>query len=187
MRQDDVARKRGEVVPAARGAVLEIGIGSAMNLRFYGPDVSSLSGIDTSKELLDWARPKAAAAAMPVLLARASAQALPFIGERFDTVVVTWSLCSVADPRSALAEARRVLKTGGSLIFIEHGLAPDASVRGWQRRLTPLWRNLAGGCHLDRSMDVLIREAGFHINELETGYIPGPRFATFMYQGHARK
>ena len=102
-----------------------------------------------------------------------------------DSVVSTWTLCSVADPAAALAEVRRVLRPGGLLVFAEHGLAPDATVARWQRRLTPCWQHLAGGCHLDRRMDALLGAAGFRIERLETLYLGGPRLATFMYRGTA--
>ena len=102
-----------------------------------------------------------------------------------DTAVTTWSLCSIANVADALREMRLVLRPGGTLIFVEHGLAPDAGVRKWQNRLTPFWRPFTGGCHLNRKMDDLVRDAGFAIAELHTGYIPGPRALTFMYQGRA--
>ena len=102
-----------------------------------------------------------------------------------DTVVVTWSLCSIGNAAEALREMRRVLNTGGMLIFVEHGLAPDVRVRKWQNRLTPIWRPFAGGCHLNRKMDDLVRGAGLTIAELQMEYVPGPRALTFMYQGRA--
>jgi ubiquinone/menaquinone biosynthesis C-methylase UbiE len=104
-----------------------------------------------------------------------------------DSVVITWSLCSIEQPETTLVEVRRVLKEDGQLIFAEHGLAPDAAVRSWQNRLTPVWKRLAGGCHLNRKMDDLIRAAGFSVTGLETLYIPGPRLATYMYIGTGRR
>jgi len=100
-------------------------------------------------------------------------------------VVMTWTLCSVDDPMAALREIRRVLKSDGRLLFAEHGLAPDRSVRRWQHWLTPLWKHVAGGCHLDRDMSGLIAKAGFRIDRLATGYMRGARPMTFMYEGCA--
>jgi SAM-dependent methyltransferase len=120
-----------------------------------------------------------------VSLTRASAERLPFLDAVFDTVVMTWTLCSVADPALALAETRRVLKPGGRLVFVEHGLAPEPGVARWQRGLTPCWRHIAGGCHLDRRIDDLVCAAGFRLDAIETGYIKGPKPWTFLYHGSA--
>jgi ubiquinone/menaquinone biosynthesis C-methylase UbiE len=187
MSRDDVARLRAAHVPAARGTVLEVGIGSGLNLPFYTSAVTRLYGIDPSDELLEMAKEKAAAAPFPVELLKGDAGRIPLPSASIDAVVVTWSLCSIANPDGALGEMHRVLTPAGLLIFVEHGLAPDAGVRKWQNRLTPFWRPLAGGCHLNRKMDDLVRGAGFFISELATGYIPGPRALTFMYQGRAEK
>lgn len=187
MTREEATRLRAAHVPAARGAVLEVGIGSGLNLPFYTSGVTHLYGVDPSAELLAMAREKVAAAPFPVELVHGSADRIPLADASVDTVVVTWSLCSIANPWDALGEMRRVLKPGGALIFVEHGLAPDAGVRKWQNRLTPLWRPLAGGCHLNRKMDDLVRGAGFTIADLRMEYVPGPSAFTFMYQGRARK
>jgi SAM-dependent methyltransferase len=100
---------------------------------------------------------------------------------------MTWTLCSIPNPNAALHEMRRVLKTGGRLLFVEHGLSPEARIIRWQHRLTPCWKRIGGGCHLDRKMDDLIRAAGFGIDTIETGYMAGPRVFTFMYRGSAMK
>jgi ubiquinone/menaquinone biosynthesis C-methylase UbiE len=185
MARAELARLRAVHVPAARGVVLEAGIGSGLNLPFYTAEVTKLYGVDPSAELLALARPKTRGLGFPVELLRQEAERIPLETGSVDTVVMTWSLCSIRDPVSALRELHRVLKPGGALIFIEHGLAPDAGVRKWQNRLTPIWRRLAGGCHLDRKMDDLIRGAGFKIASVEMGYAPGPRFATYTYEGRA--
>jgi ubiquinone/menaquinone biosynthesis C-methylase UbiE len=165
--------------------VLEIGVGSGLNLPLYGPAVERVYGIDPSPELLDRARKQMAG--VPGSLVRTSAEQLPFAAAAFDTLVMTWTLCSIPNPSAALTEMRRVLKLGGRLLFVEHGLSPEPRVIRWQHRLTPCWRRIGGGCHLDRKMDDLIRTAGFRLDALETGYMKGPKPWTFMYQGTATK
>ena len=187
MSQDDVTRLRAVHVPRARGAVLEVGIGSALNLPFYTSAVTQLVGIDPSAGLLALARERVVAAPFPVELLQRGADRIPLAAASIDTAVFTWTLCSVANPDAVLGEVRRVLKPGGTLIFVEHGLAPDAGVRTWQNRLTPVWRRVAGGCHLNRQVDAIIAAAGFTIEELRAEHIPGPRVLTFMYGGSARK
>jgi len=187
MTREDATRLRAAHVPAACGVVLEVGIGSGLNLPFYTTRVTHLYGVDSSAELLAMAREKAGAAPFPVELVHGSADRLLLADASIDTVVVTWSLCSIANAADALREMRRVLKPDGTLIFVEHGLAPDAGVRKWQNRLTPFWRPLAGGCHLNRKMDDLVRGAGFTIADLRMEYVPGPSAFTFMYEGRARK
>ncbi|RPI53209.1 MAG: class I SAM-dependent methyltransferase [Acidobacteria bacterium] len=185
MSRDEATRLRRTYIPRARGIVLEIGIGSGLNLPFYTKDVTRLYGVDPSAELLAMARARAASASFPVELLNQSAERLPLAEGSIDTVVVTWSLCSVADPVAALGEIRRVLTPDGTFIFVEHGLAPDAGVQKWQNRLTPAWRRVAGGCRLNRPMAAMIRDAGFTIADLRTEYVPGPRPMTFMYEGTA--
>jgi ubiquinone/menaquinone biosynthesis C-methylase UbiE len=185
MRSDDVAELRRDVVGAARGDVLEIGIGSGLNLGLYGEAVRSVVGVDPSPALLAKAGRRARAGRIAVELVEGTAERLPFTAERFDSVVTTWTLCSIPAAPEALAEVRRVLKPGGLLHFIEHGLAPEPGVQRWQRRLTPLWKPLAGGCHLDRAIDTLIEGAGFRIARLDAFYGRGFRISGFMYRGAA--
>jgi ubiquinone/menaquinone biosynthesis C-methylase UbiE len=187
MGREDATRLRAAHVPAARGVVLEVGIGSGLNLPFYQSGVTHVYGIDPSAPLLAMAKANAAAAPFAVVLIRGSADRIPLADASIDTVVVTWSLCSIGNVSGALREMRRVLKPGGTLIFVEHGLAPDAGVRTWQNLLTPRWRPIAGGCHLNRKMDDLVSGAGFEVTELRTQYLPGPRAFTFTYQGRAEK
>ena len=187
MTREAVTRLRAANVPAARGAVLEVGIGSGLNLPFYTRSVTHVCGVDSSAELLAMARERAAAAPFPVELVHGSADRIALGDASVDTVVATWSLCSIANAPDALREMRRVLKPGGTFIFVEHGLAPDAGVRKWQNLLTPVWRPFTGGCHLNRKMDDLVRGAGFTIAELRTHYLPGPCAFTFTYQGRAEK
>jgi ubiquinone/menaquinone biosynthesis C-methylase UbiE len=176
---------RQRTIETARGLVLEIGVGSALNLPFYGRAVDRVYGLDLSPDLLRLAQERTADAVVPVSLLRASAEHLPFAVAVFDTIVMTWTLCSIADPLAALLEMRRVLKPGGDLLFVEHGLSPEIRIARWQHWLTPCWKRIGGGCHLDRKMDDLIRAAGFQINAVETGYMKGPKPWTFMFQGSA--
>jgi ubiquinone/menaquinone biosynthesis C-methylase UbiE len=186
MRSKEVTAQRTELVPQARGRVLEVGIGSGLNLPFYGPEVMEVDGVDPSPELLRQARRRAAVARFPVRLHPDSAERLPFPDGTFDTAVMTWTLCSIPDPEAALREVRRVLRPAGRLLFVEHGSSPEPAVATWQRRLEPVWRRVSGGCHLTRKVDDLVRAAGFRIDSLATGYLPGPRVFTFRYQGDAR-
>lgn len=183
--QKPMARLRSRYVPRARGDVLEIGIGSGLNLAHYGPDVASLTALDPAAELTVKARERAAAAPVPVNILQISGEEIPAADARFDSIVCTWTLCSIPNVYAALREMHRVLKPGGEFLFIEHGAAPDAAVRRWQRRLEPLWKPIGGGCHLTRDTRELIEDAGFRIGELATGYEPGPRWAAFMTHGVA--
>jgi ubiquinone/menaquinone biosynthesis C-methylase UbiE len=185
MRNQDLVPFRSRVGRAATGRVLELGIGPALNLPFYGPDVTSVTGIDPSPQLLAMAADKQGDHRIEVRLIQGSAQALPMDGRTFDTVVTTWTLCTVPSAAAALAEARRVLKPGGRLLFAEHGRAPDAAVARWQDRLDPLWTRIAGGCHMNRPIADLVAGAGFRLDCLETAHISGPRVLTFMYSGGA--
>jgi len=174
---------RQRTVSQARGRVLEIGVGSGMNLSLYGRQVERVCGIDPSAGLL-----RRAAARRPAnaALVEASAETLPFDKGSFDTVVTTWTLCTIPQVIAALREMHRVLRPDGRLLFVEHGLAPDRNIERWQHRLTPCWRCLGGGCHLDRKIDDLISAGGFRIARLDTAYMQGrPSPFTFMYEGVA--
>jgi ubiquinone/menaquinone biosynthesis C-methylase UbiE len=186
MRQAHLLPHRQHVVGAAEGRVLEIGIGSGLNLPLYGARVSSVIGLEPSPALLRMARPRASAATIPISLLDASAEAIPLASGSIDTIVVTWTLCTIPDTSRALAEMRRVLRPGGALLFVEHGRAPEPGVARWQDRLDPLWSRLAGGCHLNRKVDDLMTEAGFRIEALEHSRLPGPPTHNFLYQGRAR-
>jgi ubiquinone/menaquinone biosynthesis C-methylase UbiE len=186
MRQTQLEKFRREVVAAASGRVLEIGVGSGLNFPFYGEQVKIVIGIDPSPRLLAMASRRAEAARVRAELLQASATAIPLADDTIDTIVMTWTLCSIPDPLTALREMRRVLKPDGRLLFIEHGLSPEAGVERWQHRLTPMSGHISGGCHLDRKMDDLIRSAGFELTEIRTEYARGPRMFTYMYEGCAR-
>jgi ubiquinone/menaquinone biosynthesis C-methylase UbiE len=187
MRNDLLDGYRRSVIGPARGLVLEIGVGPGLNLPLYGPAVDHVRAIDPSPELLRSARDRGTGALAPASLLQASAEQLPFADEVFDTIVMTWTLCSIPHPVGALTEMRRVLRPGGRLLFVEHGLSPEPRIAHWQRWLTPCWKRIGGGCHLDRKMDALIRGAGFGLDVIETGYMKGPKPWTFMYQGSATK
>lgn len=181
-----VMKTRSLVVPEAEGEVLEIGIGTGLNLAFYDPArVSRITGVDPAAQMQALARRRAETIGIPVETIALELGEIRAEDGRFDSIVCTFTLCSIPDALAALREMRRVLKPGGRLHFAEHGLAPELPVVRWQRRLTPWWKPLAGGCHLDRDIPRLIEAGGFHIRELHSGYLPGPRPMTFVYRGWA--
>ncbi len=183
------ARQRRKVVPQAEGRVLEIGIGSGLNLAFYDPaKVESVTAIDPSPELRARAEQAPRPNGLRVTLEHGAGEQLPYESATFDTVVCTYTMCSVAAVERALAEMRRVLKPGGAYLFCEHGLAPDADVARWQRRLDPLWKRVAGNCHLSRPVAATIAANGFTVEETDSMYLPGtPRFAGWNEWGRARR
>ena len=184
MKQEHFEPYRRRAVSAARGRILEIGVGSGLNLPLYGPG-TRLVGLDPSNKLLSMAREAAADRAQSIELIEGSAESLPLPDHEFDTVVTTWTMCSIPNLPRALGEVRRVLKADGKLVFAEHGRAPESTVVRWQNALTPVWKRIGGGCHLNRPIDQLIVAAGFRIDGLKTGYMKGPKPMTFMYEGEA--
>lgn len=179
-------RQRAKVVPAATGRVLEVGIGSGLNLPYYDArQVDRLWGLDASGDMWALAQGRAAEVEIPLEFLEASADRIPLGDNSVDTVVVTYTLCSVVDVHAVLADLRRVLRPGGKMLFCEHGLAPDQNVRKWQNRLNPVWRKLGGGCNLNRDMPGFLRRGGFDIRSLDTMYIPGWKPASFNYWGVA--
>jgi ubiquinone/menaquinone biosynthesis C-methylase UbiE len=182
-----VQSKRKELVPQARGRVLEIGMGTGRNLPFYDRSrITQLVGVDPALQMHRLAQQRSQKAGLHVELVGLSAERLPLPDESFDTVVCTYTLCSIPDPVLALHEVKRVLKPGGRFLFCEHGRAPDLSVARWQDRLQPLWKPLAGGCHLDRDVPLLLSDVGLQV-DLQQGYVPGPRPLTYHYWGQASK
>lgn len=186
MRQSQLDEYTRKVAGQAYGRVLEIGVGSGLNFTRYGKQVEAVIGLDPSPRLLAMARTRAKQAGVLAWFVQDTAATLPFADRVMDSVVMTWTLCSVPEPLAALREIRRVLKQQSKLLFVEHGLAPHHQVAQWQRRLTPLWRCISGGCHLDRKADNLIRAAGFELEALDRNYAQGPRLFTYFYQGCAR-
>ncbi|TWI57465.1 methyltransferase family protein [Pseudomonas duriflava] len=178
--------QRRSLIPLACGHVLEIGIGTGLNLAYYDRTrVERIVGLDPALDMHPLAAKRIQQTGLTVELVGLSAERIPFEAAQFDTVVITYSLCSIPDPLAALKEMHRVLKRQGRLIFCEHGAAPDASVRCWQDRLTPAWSRLAGGCQLNRDIPQLLRQAGFQPDTLEKAYLPGPRPLTYSYWGTA--
>jgi len=180
-----VGRQRMKVVPRAQGQVLEIGLGTGLNLPFYDAKrVSGIVGVEPSLKMHGLALKRGRAARLPVEIVGLGAERLPLADRAFNTVVCTYTLCTIPEPVAALQEVRRVLAPGGRLLFSEHGLAPDESVRKWQARLQPIWGKFSGGCQLGRDIPAILREAGFEV-EVQAMYIPGPRFASYHYWGEA--
>ena len=186
---EDVAELRGAVVPLARGAVFELGCGGGFNQSLYDKSqVTSFAGIDPSARLLDDARERAAKKGWDADIREGRGEAIPFGDGAFDTVVCTYTLCSVDDPAQVLAEMRRVLKPGGRLLFLEHGRAPDPGPAKWQRRIEPVWKHIAGNCHLTREIGPAIRRAGFEVDPIGQRYFEkAPKWAGWMEWGVARR
>ena len=180
-------KQRAKIVPQAEGRVLELGIGMGLNLGFYDPArVESVTGVDPAPELRAVAEAAPRAPGLKVSVEDGTAEALPFADASFDCVVCTFTLCSVQAPGAALSEARRVLKPGGRFLYCEHGLSPDGDVAKWQRRIEPVWKRIAGGCHLTRPVATAIAAAGFRIARQDSMYVPGtPRFAGWNEWGEA--
>ena len=184
---EPIARQRAKIVPLAEGRVVEIGIGSGHNLPHYDPSrVRSLVGVDPDAALWERGAARREGLAFPVERLGLSGESIPLDDACADTVVVTYSLCTIADPVRALHEMGRILRPGGQLLFCEHGRAPDGCVARWQRRIDPVWTRLAGGCHMGRDIPGLIRNAGFDLAAAEARYIPGPRVLSYTYFGEAR-
>lgn len=179
--------QRKKVVPMATGQILEIGIGTGLNLDYYDPSkVERVIGLDPSEESWKLAGERAENLPFEVDFIGLEAEEIPLEADSVDTVLMTYSLCTIPGPVTALEGMRRVLKPGGKLIFCEHGSAPDEAVRKWQDRLNPMWGRLFGGCNLNRKIPDLLDEGGFRVTQLDTMYLPGtPGFAGFNYWGVA--
>lgn len=187
--QGQVMKRRSQLVPLATGDVFELGCGGGLNQEFYQSDlVSSFSGIDPHAGLLEAARARAQDRGWRHDIREGVGEAIPFPERSFDTVVCTFTLCSVVDPAQVMGEMQRILRPGGKLLFLEHGRAPDADVARWQDRIEPVWKRIAGNCHLTRPIGAALRGAGFEVEPLGQGYLPkAPRFAAWNEWGIARK
>lgn len=185
MAGEDFAEQRARALAGVRGRVLELGFGSGLNLPHYPPEVTEVLALDPVRVNRKLARRRIEEAEVPVEWVGLRGEEVPLDADSVDFVTSTWTLCTIPDPGRALDEVRRVLRPGGALVFLEHGLSPDPRVARWQRRLTPLQRRVCGGCHLDRPIDRTVQEAGFELVELETYSMKGARVATWMYRGRA--
>mgnify|MGYP001817692296 FL=1 len=182
----DIERQRRAVVPHAAGRVLEVGMGPGLNLPFYDPSrVEFVWGLEPNDGMRTVVAERIEQASVEVRWLDLPSEEIPLDDDSVDTVVLTYTLCSITDWERALDQMRRVLKPDGQLLFAEHGESPDESVRRWQHRIDPVWTRLAGGCHITRRIPDLIERGGFHIDHLEEGYLPGPRISAFQSWGHA--
>ena len=186
--QPAVMKDRSKIIPKARGDVLELGCGGGINLQFYDRSkVDKLTGLDPSAELLDYTRKEAKALGFNMDILDGVGEAMPFADDSFDTLLTTFTLCSVQDGKQVLKEMRRVLKPGGKILFLEHGRAPDKGPEKWQARIEPVWKHIAGGCHLHRPVSKLFEAEGFALQDNDGHYAPKtPRWLGWMEFGEAR-
>ena len=181
--------QREKIVPLAEGTVLDVGIGSGLNIPYYNKSkIKYLYGLDPSIELLNLAKPLAKKNELEIEFLECGAEAIPLPNDSIDTVVITYTLCTIPDTQLSTKEIIRVLKPSGKLLFCEHGIAPDINVAKWQKRINPIWSKIAGGCNLNRDIPKLIRSSGLKISKMEEMYIPStPKFAGYNYWGVAKK
>ncbi len=182
-----VLKQREKIVPQAEGRILEIGMGSGINIPFYDPaKVEKVWGLEPSEGMREKARPRVEAAPFELEWLGLPGEEIPLDNDSADTIVLTYTLCTIPDWRAAVEQMRRVLKPGGKLLFSEHGKAPDEAVRKWQDRINPVWKKIGGGCHLNRDIPKLLTEGGFDIKQLDSMYVPStPKVAGFTYWGYA--
>lgn len=182
-----IEKQRAKIVPLAKGRVLEIGIGSGLNLPHYDPaQVTKVIGVDPDEHIWKRSQSRRAKVKFPIERIGLSGEDIPLDSGTMDTVVVTYSLCTIPDPVKALREMRRILKPDGEILFCEHGRAADANIVKWQKRIDPIWSKVAGGCHSGRDIPKLLQDAGLEARELHQQYIPGPKVLSYNYWGRAR-
>ena len=181
--------QRDKIVTLAEGVVLDVGIGSGLNIPFYNKSkIKHLYGLDPSKELLEIAKPVAEKNQLAIEFLQCEAENIPLPDNSIDTVLITYTMCTISNVSLANSEIIRVLKNDGKLLFCEHGLAPDKKVANWQKRINPIWTKIAGGCNLDRDIPNLITSSGLKIDNMEEMYLPStPKFAGYNYWGVAKK
>lgn len=181
--------QRAKIVPLAEGVVLDIGIGSGLNIPFYNKSkIKYLYGLDPSKELIEMAKPLANLNQIEIEFLECGAENIPLLDNSIDTVLITYTMCTIQDVILSNSEIKRVLKDNGKLLFCEHGLAPDKNIAKWQKRINPIWNKIAGGCNLNRNIPDIITSSGFKISSIEEMYLPNtPKFAGYNYWGVARK
>lgn len=182
-----IRKQRERVVSLAEGRVLEVGIGSGLNIPYYNRDkISHVWGLEPSEGMRRKAQKNLRRAGFEIEWLDLPGEEIPLDDKSADTVLLTYTLCTIPDWYRALRQMRRVIRPGGTLIFCEHGEAPDEGVKKWQERIDPIWKRVAGGCHLTRPIPRYIEEGGFSIREMQSEYIPGPKFAAFTYWGIAK-
>lgn len=181
--------QRDKIVPLAEGVVLDVGIGSGLNIPCYNKSkIKHVYGLDPSKELLEIAKPVAEKNQLAIEFLQCEAENIPLPDNSIDTVLITYTMCTISNVSLANSEIIRVLKNDGKLLFCEHGLAPDKKVANWQKRINPIWTKIAGGCNLDRDIPNLITSSGLKIDNMEEMYLPStPKFAGYNYWGVAKK
>ena len=182
-----ILKQREKVVPQAVGRVLEVGMGTAINIPYYDASkIEMVWGLEPSEGMRRKAAPRIAKAPFPIEWLGLPGEQIPLDNDSADTVLLTYTLCTIPDAAQALGQMRRVLKPGGRLLFVEHGAAPDENVRRWQERINPIWKRLAGGCNINREIPHMIESAGFKIEDIDTMYVPGtPKIDGFQYRGSA--
>ena len=182
----EIQEQRKKVVPQAEGIVLEVGMGSALNIPFYNKEkIDFVWGLEPSEGMRKIAKPNINKAPFEIRWLDLPSEEIPLDDHSVDTVVLTYTLCTIPDWQQALQQMRRVLKPEGKLLFCEHGQAPDAQVQKWQNKINPVWKKIAGGCNLNRPIPDCLQKGGFKIQEIDTKYLPGPKFAGFNYWGIA--
>lgn len=182
-----IRKQREKIIPLAEGVVLEVGIGSGQNLPHYKADkVSKIIGVDPDDHIWKRSEKRRAACLIPIERIGLSGEDIPLESDMADSVVVTYSLCTIPDSVKALEEMKRILKPGGKILFSEHGQSPDKNVHKWQKRIDPVWKKIAGGCHSGRNIPALFHQAGLSFEELREMYIPGPKVLSYNYWGVAK-